>query len=116
MFVRPTVAVIVAVDLTSPVLSVSMPRDGVCLFHSLSTTLHAHIMSHLQEDWDRFNVWADDGSAHNYTLQNHYMTEVPKPSTYGSACEFKRMMIIGVTYILHYEGVRLVTIHKKYIL
>ncbi|KAG2458027.1 AGAP3 protein, partial [Polypterus senegalus] len=75
----------------------SMPRDGTCLFHSLCYILHGHIrltldirrniVSYVLNDWDRFKVWTDDGTGDNYTTQEHYMSEMLKPFTYGSAFE-----------------------------
>ncbi|KAG2456333.1 PIM3 kinase, partial [Polypterus senegalus] len=77
---------------------VSMPGDSTYLFHSLCYILHNHIrltldiwrniVSYVLNDWDRFKVWTDDGTGDNYTTQEHYKSEILKPFTYGSACEF----------------------------
>ncbi|KAG2466876.1 NPFF2 protein, partial [Polypterus senegalus] len=52
----------------------------------LTLDIRRNILSYVLNDWDRFKVWTDDGTGDNYTTQEHYKSEMPKPFTCGSAC------------------------------
>ncbi|KAG2460382.1 MKLN1 protein, partial [Polypterus senegalus] len=54
--------------------------------YRLTLDIRRNIVSYVLNDWDRFEVWTDDGTGDDYTTQENYKSEMLKPFTYGSAC------------------------------
>ena len=52
--------------------------------HTLqSNEIRSSIVSHVNNNWERFKMYTDDGSGNNYLTKEHYCDNMLKIATYG---------------------------------
>ncbi|CAK1589168.1 unnamed protein product [Parnassius mnemosyne] len=76
---------------------VGMPKDGSCFFHSISflvygrtdstCSIRSAIVAYVADHWDEMQVYTCDADGDVYTSAQFYMSDMMKPTTYGSASE-----------------------------
>lgn len=74
-----------------------MPKDGSCMFHSLSQSMYGNvyhtsnirsrIVQHIYDNWEQYQAYTCDEHGQPYSDRVTYFREMSKESTYGSVCE-----------------------------